>query len=220
MREARIVRRCSRDFLRCFGRPFLVRPCCTKRLACHKGGPMRRTFVSATMAFLLTSGISTSASACCWRTCSRCMPQSVSRLPRAHFLCGRPPRAATLSIQEVGPRHPNPAPTIPSVILSQLQPSDLPRSSTGAEWDRFNHAEVTWLARVDSHQPTEPTAMRVMFVSDDIVIDGHFTDLEHLTLAKSLRPGAIVVLRGIINMPNNKLALRLDACRIMGVQQW
>jgi hypothetical protein len=106
------------------------------------------------------------------------------------------------------------------VALSQLQPSDLPKNSAGPEWDRFNHAEVTWIARVESNQPTDPTAMRVKFVSDDIVIDAFFSDLDHLGLAKNLRPGALVVLRGTIHMPYNRLALRLDACRILQVQQW
>jgi hypothetical protein len=105
------------------------------------------------------------------------------------------------------------------VALSQLQPTDLPKDSSGAEWSRFNHAEVTWIARVDGNQPTDPTAMRVKFISDDIVIDAFFADLEHLRLAKSLHPGAVVVLQGTIHMPYGKLALRLDACRILQVQQ-
>lgn len=155
---------------------------------------LRNCFMSCTISMVLCVVFAADSSASCWRWRSACRP----RIHPTQPVC--------------------PEPASPHLTLSQIQPQDLPKSVASPDWRTHNGEEVTWLARVDDVQPRDPTAMRVKFISDDIVIDAYFSELEQLSLARQLRPGSIVVLQGIINMPYEKLALRLDRCQIVLVQ--
>lgn len=179
---------------------------------------MRKGLIFATIALLMTNGISSSASPYCGRSCTPCVSRPISYQP-GRYCEWAIVRTAPISIPQIA-ASPSLAGRSTPLMLSRLQPIDLPKSVAAPEWGRLSGKEVTWLARLDSDQPVDPTAMRIRFISDDIIIDGYFTDFEHLKFAKTLRPGSIVVLRGTINMPYAKAAIRLDASRIMSVQRW
>ncbi len=118
--------------------------------------------------------------------------------------CYQPP---IYSISNVSP--------IAGINLSQFQPVDMKTAVSRRGWQEVNGKEIVWLVRVDDDQPKDPSAMHVRFVNDDISIVAYFVDFEQLRLAKALPPGSVVVLQGVVNMPDARVRLRLDRCRIV-----